>query len=642
MKSLIILFSLLGMGRRNMQKSPQSPGFAVSTTQYTGISKLYKRIAKSHEPIYATSDIPLHLYHVILDHSIFQMENKILYDSLQAFLMKLYKSQKNESNAKCIQTAQAAKRNMAFLSVPLTYLDRSFKPENALAKEVKQEISLIDGHSGIAISHVMGIKEDYTQYIPRGHYTKSERMKRYFKAMMYISRMGFYLRPGTDAKNIEIGRKLTEQALLLSESIYKDTSLVSLYKTIRKPIDFLLGKPDDLTPRDYHRLPIMGNFVVNQCMENTDKLDSLISFMLEEGKSPLILSTSASDTENFQKTRMGMKLLGQRFMLGSYIFQNLVYNKVGTQTNPRLMPKGLDVMAALGSGTAYHILISDYKQDKFKNYKKQMEYLKAEIQNWPSSYWLGSAFPSMLNAYRILITYDLSKASTIFLFNPALYRKKLLTTAMGSWAQMRHDFILYAKQSYTMRLTSAMPPHRNEFKPVVIVEPVPIFYQRMREILIKTDKLISEYGLDEVSKRLKSLDKLTLLLERASLSEEGGKLPSSKLMTQLFGMLNSLDDITNFGEQTGDIMPVIADVHTDPNTKQVLEVATGHPMLIEIEFKDASGETTIAKGGMFSYYEFKTEMSKRMTDEAWKEKLAHNPRLPSWEMELQSNKSSIK
>ncbi|MBP5792523.1 MAG: DUF3160 domain-containing protein, partial [Spirochaetaceae bacterium] len=40
-----------------------------------------------------------------------------------------------------------------------------------------------------------GVKytEDYSQYKPRGHYTKNERLKAYFRTMMWFGRINFCL-----------------------------------------------------------------------------------------------------------------------------------------------------------------------------------------------------------------------------------------------------------------------------------------------------------------------------------------------------------------------------------------------------------------------------------------------------------------
>jgi hypothetical protein len=55
------------------------------------------------------------------------------------------------------------------------------------------------------------------------------------------------------------------------------------------------------------------------------------------------------------------------------------------------------------------------------------------------------------------------------------WKDKELQTALASWTELRHDTILYAKQSYTMMLTSV---------PVQVrvpgyVEPVPEVYNRL-------------------------------------------------------------------------------------------------------------------------------------------------------------------
>ena len=55
------------------------------------------------------------------------------------------------------------------------------------------------------------------------------------------------------------------------------------------------------------------------------------------------------------------------------------------------------------------------------------------------------------------------------------WQDKELTTVLASWAELRHDTILYAKQSYTVRQVAAPVE-----KPVVsYVEPVPEFYNRL-------------------------------------------------------------------------------------------------------------------------------------------------------------------
>ena len=76
---------------------------------------------------------------------------------------------------------------------------------------------------------------------------------------------------------------------------------------------------------------------------------------------------------------------------------------------------------------------------------------------------------------------------------------------------------------------------------------------------------------------------------------------------------------------------LVADVATDPNG-QVLEEAIGRVFEIAVVVPDGRGNLHLARGGVFSYYEFPWPMSDRLTDEAWREMLAAGqaPAQPAW------------
>jgi hypothetical protein len=63
----------------------------------------------------------------------------------------------------------------------------------------------------------------------------------------------------------------------------------------------------------------------------------------------------------------------------------------------------------------------------------------------------------------------------------------------------------------------------------------------------------------------------------------------------------------------------------------VLEVATGYVDRIYVVVP-IEGELSIAQGGIYSYYEFSQPRSERLTDQAWRERLAgpDAPPLPPW------------
>ena len=69
------------------------------------------------------------------------------------------------------------------------------------------------------------------------------------------------------------------------------------------------------------------------------------------------------------------------------------------------------------------------------------------------------------------------------------WKYKELATALASWTHLRHDTILYAKQSYTMLLGFSQ---RSETTIMGYVEPIPELYDRILAIVIAVDTFISK------------------------------------------------------------------------------------------------------------------------------------------------------
>ena len=70
-------------------------------------------------------------------------------------------------------------------------------------------------------------------------------------------------------------------------------------------------------------------------------------------------------------------------------------------------------------------------------------------------------------------------------------------------------------------------------------------------------------------------------------------------------------------------MALIADVHTDPNTGQVLEVGVGNVAAVTVTVQTDHGAVDVT-GPIFSYYEFTQPMNQRLTDGQWQQMLTEN------------------
>ena len=209
--------------------------------------------------------------------------------------------------------------------------------------------------------------------------------------------------------------------------------------------------------------------------------------------------------------------------------------------------------------------------------------------------------------------------------------QELLTT-LGSWAELRHDTILYAKQSYTP-VPSSIPPQP---KPVVgYVEPVPQFYVRMLALTNMTKEGLAQLNAlnDDERARLESLEHILGRLIDISRDElENQELDETDYeFIRNFG--KELESIVAGVEAEGKETTIVADVHTDANPpRQVLEEGVGYVDLILVAYKIPDGRILVGAGPAFSYYEFKHPMDDRLTDEKWREMLEQGeaPARPAW------------
>ncbi|UCD13537.1 MAG: DUF3160 domain-containing protein [Thermoplasmatales archaeon] len=207
---------------------------------------------------------------------------------------------------------------------------------------------------------------------------------------------------------------------------------------------------------------------------------------------------------------------------------------------------------------------------------------------------------------------------------------KQLQTALASWSELRHDTILYGKQSYTPRFTSVPPS-----PPVVgYVEPVPEFYMRLLALTRMTRSgLTSMNVLNQTeTTRLQSLETTLQRLINISKQElENQELSESDYnFIRYFG--ENLTGIVSGVKDQGKETTIVADVHTDTNTNHVLEEGTGYVDLIIVAYKLPDGRIIVGAGPVFSYYEFKQPINNRLTDEQWKDMLQNGeePERPDW------------
>ena len=603
------------------KESLEQNGFFARRSQYPKFSALYKYLKDKSLPIYVTTDCVLHSYHILYDYSLRILEMNHLYAEVNQLTEKMIKETETLVKKAKGDVKVALLDNLAYFEVAAKLLDSDIAISKSVEDKVLGELELISKAERIADSPLFGYEEDYSQFKPRGHYTRNDTLRKYFKAMMWYGRMTFRLKPSSEPDNRK-GKEETMRALLILEAA-KD--YLEQWKRINAPIILYVGKSDDLTLLEYFEIKdrIFPGDTPRAIAQDPEKLERFIDEAMQY-RPPRIVSSVVPDTEKPEVVTKGLRFFGQKFIPDSYMFQNLVYTKVGTVDNPRLFPRGLDVLAVLGSKRAQEILIQVYKENRFANYEAQMKKLIEEFETYTEEDWFFNLYWGWLYTLKSLLL-------PIPGFQPA-YQDKCLQTALGSWAELRHDTILYAKQSYTVLATSVPP------KPRMVkgyVEPIPECFARLKRLVDKSRTELEERAfLDEtVKQKFEQFSNILGELHRISEQEREQKplTDNDYLFIQHIG--EKLEDIEAFSAErytteTDKSAALIADVHTDPNTKKVLEVANDVPALFYTVVQ-IDGIQRLFVGGVYDYYEFLQPLGTRLTDEEW-QKLELKPEKPEW------------
>jgi hypothetical protein len=626
----------------------EADGFAAATqTEYKQIHEILELNEDERIPSFVSSDAVLHAFHVLYDLALREVEVYSFWDLLGNLTASMLDSTYGQYLAAPEgRWKDAALRNMMFFTVALKLIDSDYLIPPAFPSEVGTEVNivltLIDAHDAMTDEWFQEYREDFTQFVPRGHYTRSETLERYFQAMMWYGRVSLRLQPDLPQFPNDKGMDNTAQAILISLALMDEIPTMpagvtgyDLWDAIYEPTVFFVGAADDLLPTEYLELVrnIYGSEITIPDLDDDDLLEDFIDAALEF-REPAILGHPIPDTLTLTQT-MGLRFMGQRYIPDSYILGQLVYKNVGTMANPRLMPMGLDVMAALGSDRAWELL---EPEKVYANYESQMQMLWDMVDNITDAEWTSNLYYLWLYSLLPLLS-DPGEGYPFFMQSEAWVDKQL-STALGSWAELRHDTILYAKQSYTWELTS-MPEAVKGY-----VEPVPQVYARLASLCkMMIDGLDSRSLLSTmIDSKLNELYNLLVDLQTISIKELEGTALTGEEYNIIDGIGKKLgsivampvdDFITSDADED---MAVIADVHTDPNSGTVLEEGVGRPMVIYVAVQ-IEGEVILTRGGIFSYYEFTWPMDDRLTDEAWQDMLTQGeaPPLPIWTASFVTN-----
>ncbi|HAG69043.1 MAG TPA: hypothetical protein DCL38_03625 [Lachnospiraceae bacterium] len=568
-------------------------------------------------PNFITVDSMLHTYHLYFAYLLKRTEKNELSAMAEALSREMLEEAKGQYEAlKGTEWEKAAVTDMAFFAVPLLMFDENADIPQEVREAAQSEAELILNAGGIDKSPVFGFEEDYSQYKPRGYYDTDETLSRYFRAMMWYGRIGFR----------QDKEELDRSALLIS--LMLDGERLEKWERIYSVTSFVAGTSDDNGYYEYRPVisSVYGEEVKASDLAGDEERFKEYHRLTGELPKPQINSVPVFESdsdEEVEKKNFGFRFMGQRFTLDEAVFSRLVFRAVKENSlgEKRMLPDALDVAAALGSNEAVEILREQGNMD-YEGYEANLKELQDVLKDAPESTWETSLYSGWLNMIRPLLQ---SKGEGYPSFMQSReWDRKSLSSFLGSYTELKHDTILYAKQIMAEMGDGGEEPEVRDDRGYV--EPEPEVFARLKGLAEATLAGYDAYGLldDETRADLKKLSELAGMLQVMSEKELKGELLSDdeyELIRDYGGQIEHFWQVAYRDEAENEYFSsyefpaaLVADIATDPNGS-VLEVANGNPVTILVVI-EVDGKLKIAEGAVSSFYEF--PFGQRLTDSEWK------------------------
>lgn len=628
-------------------------GFVISERRrFPTFTYGYATIYMADLPLYVSADSILHAVHSSYGDILEAIETASLLPDLTAMLASMRARLASGTGASLGAQARAdADLYTAVASALLT--GASVAPvAGADAAEVAALVRAAQAAEGRRTVALFGTArdEDFSQYRPRGHYAGVPELERYFRAMMWLGRMDLRVLETLSDGTQRLRRRQLAGAYALRAAM--DDGALARWRRIDRTLAGFVGESDNMTLDQLD--PLLRDLRVTDPAALAGLSDESVAGAIRAGRygtqriasHVMINGTASGFTLPLSSTFL---LLGQRYVLDSHVFSNVVYDRAGGGAVMRMMPDPLDVaFAALGNDQA-GALLSD--QLRRYPYARDLHAMRVLADAHDAAYWGENLYNRWLGALRTLsprVALAPENANGL----PSLARteawgRRILNTQLASWAELRHDTILYAKQSYTAGAVCEFPD--------AYVDPYPQFYDAIADFARRGEALVMELDLaaaPALATRIRAyfprLREVAERLREMAARQRAGQAFTAEQMAFINqavtlergcvvqGAAGWFPQLYFRNGATVDFDPTIADVHTQVTDEagndvgRVLHVGTGSPRLMVVSVETCNGPRAYA-GLASSYFERITERYERLDDARWSREItAANPADPPW------------
>lgn len=611
---------------------------AIEPTSYDQLFNIYEENDYHSMPSFITTDLYLQTFHMYFEYLLKLLEQKTFTESLTHFYSAMstaaseIEANDNNStdNAEILDMAQFVKTfSLVGLDLLTNKNSSQSVPENYKEKYL-DEIKKAKAHTDIESSLLeTKIFFNYSLFKPRGHYTRNETLQQYFRSMMWLQSAYFEF---SDAKALK-------RAIALAKC-YNNCNKATRdeFSKFNSALTYLMGEPDNASIFE------LASYI---SQKYNDKL--LSELYLDEPMNDIKQWLEKKFAEcNRIKPKIQesdvkkLNFLPQRYEPDSEVISNMFDE---TPNSECAYPRAIDVFDAFGSETAGALLDTFYNDSK-----KWAEFgvTRSTMKNTFNSYdkWNVSSYNKWLE---MLVELQEDSKNMPSVMKTKAWKCKDLNTALASFAELKHDAILYAEQPLGAECGGGegdLP------SPILVgyVEPNVKFWQKMIECLDNLTSLFDILGIsgsDVASKCDELTSKVNFCLSVAKKELNGqplteGEYGDIRIMgSSIEWFMLSIVDDEHYYDSWGLIqgpdksIAVVADVFTRNiigcEKSGILYEATGNPNAIYVII-EIDGSFYITRGATYSYYEFVRPLGDRLTDEQWQDMLKskEEPSIPEW------------
>jgi hypothetical protein len=383
-------------------------GFVISDRmKFPTFTYGYSTIYGDDLPVFISADSILYAIHRSYDEILKQLEITSLRPTLKALLEGMRATL--ASGALGSLGAEVARDADLYLAVALGLLDGTAPAPVAGASSTEiasllAKATAMDGWQTIVLFGVQR-DEDFSQFKPRGHYGDTPELQTYFKSMMWLGRTDFRMIETQSDGSQVFRRRQFDGALGLATLV--TGPLATEWDKLDRAIEAFVGESDNMRVPEF--APLLTALGVTDAAGTRALDDATIAAAIVAGNfggqrisSHIMINGLGDGTLPLSRVFL---LLGQRYVVDSHVFSNVVFDRVQGGKEPRMMPDPLDVaFAALGNNQAAPLLRPQLEQF---HYAPDLASMRVLADDHGESFWSANLYNLWLASLRAL-----SKVST--------------------------------------------------------------------------------------------------------------------------------------------------------------------------------------------------------------------------------------